>query len=609
MDKNILEVSVKDIIPNRFQPRMNFDEEGLSELAESIRQFGIIQPLVVRKQEDKYEIIAGERRYKAALQAGLQTVPVIISEMTEEQTAEVTLSENIQRKNLSVIEEAKSLKNLLDRGYLTQEQLANKMGVSQMAIADKLQLLELDEDVQQALLNEQISERQAKSLLILNKDDQKKWLEKIINEHLNVRDLEVELKKIKSGEIADEDIIPLVDINPNIESIMNNAQDINKTREPHDVASFLIPEGGKQEEHKTTFVIPEPPEKMPNKFFNFLEDEEVNMNVPNEEEMVDIFSQGTVPLASSVEILDDYIEKSEESTMNNTATVSNFEFNPTSEYLDNNISNFKIEESLNQENNDTLFENTPISNENIINMSATEEDFNSNSDISQFIIENNKESMNTTSDPELEISNFTFNNPIESTNSIDNNDVEQFVINNSPMEQPSNQSSLDLDISNFILDAPNENDAMEPTNNDISNFIINEPETINNTNPSTNEVSDFIIPSDNSESNTLSAPFKSIFFHNEENEIALDEVPNQQTNNIEEVIPIPEETLVDPLDSVVTLEPDYASKQEEIAGTDLKTAINLVRNTVNDLEIRGFNIEIEEADLENQYYINIKIMK
>ena len=89
----------------------------------------------------------------------------------------------------------------------------------------------------------------------------------------------------------------------------------------------------------------------------------------------------------------------------------------------------------------------------------------------------------------------------------------------------------------------------------------------------------------------------------------MDEVPNQQTNNIEEVIPIPEETLVDPLDSVVTLEPDYASKQEEIAGTDLKTAINLVRNTVNDLEIRGFNIEIEEADLENQYYINIKIMK
>ena len=83
MDKNILEVSVKDIIPNRFQPRMNFDEEGLSELAESIRQFGIIQPLVVRKQEDKYEIIAGERRYKAALQAGLQIVPVIISEMTE----------------------------------------------------------------------------------------------------------------------------------------------------------------------------------------------------------------------------------------------------------------------------------------------------------------------------------------------------------------------------------------------------------------------------------------------------------------------------------------------------------------------------------------------
>jgi ParB family chromosome partitioning protein len=176
MDKNILEVSVKDIIPNRYQPRVNFEEEGLSELAESIKQFGIIQPLIVRKQNDKYEIIAGERRYKAAMQAGLQTIPVILSEMNEEQTAEVALSENIQRKNLSVIEEAKSLKNLLDRGYLTQEQLSSKMGVSQIAIADKLKLLELDEEVQEALINEQISERHARPLITLTKDDQKKLL-------------------------------------------------------------------------------------------------------------------------------------------------------------------------------------------------------------------------------------------------------------------------------------------------------------------------------------------------------------------------------------------------------------------------------------------------
>ena len=191
MDKNILEVPVKDIIPNRNQPRINFDEEGLSELAESIKQFGIIHPLVVRKQDDKYEIIAGERRYKAALQVGLQTVPVILYEMNQEQKAEAALSENIQRKNLSIIEEAKSLKNLLDRGYLTQDQLASKMGVSQIAIADKLKLLELTEEVQEALINEQISERHARSLLSLNKEEQKKWLEKIINERLNVRDLEV----------------------------------------------------------------------------------------------------------------------------------------------------------------------------------------------------------------------------------------------------------------------------------------------------------------------------------------------------------------------------------------------------------------------------------
>ncbi|MCI9279514.1 MAG: ParB/RepB/Spo0J family partition protein [Bacilli bacterium] len=604
MDKNILEVSVKDIIPNRYQPRVNFEEEGLSELAESIKQFGIIQPLIVRKQNDKYEIIAGERRYKAAMQAGLQTIPVILSEMNEEQTAEVALSENIQRKNLSVIEEAKSLKNLLDRGYLTQEQLSSKMGVSQIAIADKLKLLELDEEVQEALINEQISERHARPLITLTKDDQKKWLQKIINERLNVRDLEIELKKIKSGEVMEDDIIPLVNINPDIENIMNNAEDINRTREPHDVASFLIPEGGKQEEHKTTFVIPEPPEKMPNKFFNFLEDEEANMNVSAEEEKIDIFNQETTPLATPVEILDDYVEKSEDNTMNNTLTVSNFEFNPTSELQNNkDISSFKVEEPLNLEENNneisfesmnTVIENSPINLE--ANTTPT-------SDVAQFVID--PIPLESSPNTELEVSNFNFNNPIENVTSSPTDDIAQFTINNSSIPQTPDPSS-DLNVSNFIINSVNEDNSIESTNNDISNFIINEPQTFSES-ASLNEVSDFILPSEN---NTSSAPAKSIFFHNEENDPIVEEQPKQEiNNNIEEIIPMPEETLVDPLDSVITLEPDYASKQEEIAGTDLKTAINTVRNTVNDLELSGFNIEIEEADLEDQYYINIRIMK
>ena len=198
IEKSIQEIPIEDIIPNRFQPRLTFNEEGLSELTESIKQHGIIQPLVVRKLGDKYEIIAGERRYKAATQAGLAKVPVIISDIDDNKSAEVALVENIQRRNLTAIEEAKSYKNLLDRGYLTQEQLANKMGVSQSAIANKLRLLNLDSEVQDALLNEKISERHARALLGLeDSNEQKKWLKRIINERMTVRQLDIELKKIK----------------------------------------------------------------------------------------------------------------------------------------------------------------------------------------------------------------------------------------------------------------------------------------------------------------------------------------------------------------------------------------------------------------------------
>src|SRR5574344_2968474 len=127
----IQNISIELIIPNRFQPRLTFDEKALNELAESIKVHGIIQPLVLRRLGDKYEIIAGERRYKAATIAGLTEVPAIISNIDDNKSAEIALVENVQRKNLTPIEEARSYKNLLDKGYLTQEELAKKMGLSQ----------------------------------------------------------------------------------------------------------------------------------------------------------------------------------------------------------------------------------------------------------------------------------------------------------------------------------------------------------------------------------------------------------------------------------------------------------------------------------------------
>lgn len=226
LESGVLQVHIEDIIPNRFQPRLTFDEQGLKELSDSIREHGIIQPLVLRKLGDKFEIIAGERRYKAAQIAGLTTVPAVIANIDDNKSAEVALVENVQRRDLTAIEEARSYKSLLDKGYLTQEQLAKRMGLSQPSIANKLRLLNLDEEVQQALLEEKISERHARTLLTLqDKAAQKEWLHRIINERLTVRQLDMELKKIKESEDDGGDV-PIVSSIPSIEDIKANAMDI-----------------------------------------------------------------------------------------------------------------------------------------------------------------------------------------------------------------------------------------------------------------------------------------------------------------------------------------------------------------------------------------------
>ncbi len=232
LESGVLQVHIEDIIPNRFQPRLTFDEQGLKELSDSIKEHGIIQPLVLRKLGNKYEIIAGERRYKAAQMAGLTTVPAVISNIDDNKSAEVALVENVQRRDLTAIEEARSYKQLLDKGYLTQEQLAKRMGLSQPSIANKLRLLNLDEEVQQALLEEKISERHARTLLTLqDKNAQKEWLHRIINERLTVRQLDMELKKLKSGNQSTEDDntgIPLVNDNKTASEIMANATNLNE---------------------------------------------------------------------------------------------------------------------------------------------------------------------------------------------------------------------------------------------------------------------------------------------------------------------------------------------------------------------------------------------
>ena len=209
MESQVQNINVDLIIPNRFQPRLSFDEKALNELAESIKQHGIIQPLIVRQLADKYEIIAGERRYKAATLAGLSTVPVIVTNLSDAKSAEVALVENIQRKNLSSIEEALSYKRKIDKDNLTQEQLAKLLGLSQSTVANRLRLLNLSNEVQDALLKEKISERHARSLLqISDKNKQTELLNRIITERLTVRQLDEIIKKELSSSSTYVEEIP-----------------------------------------------------------------------------------------------------------------------------------------------------------------------------------------------------------------------------------------------------------------------------------------------------------------------------------------------------------------------------------------------------------------
>ena len=337
MESQILQVPIEDIIPNRFQPRLSFDDASLADLASSIKQHGIIQPLVLRRKNDKYEIIAGERRFKAAKMAGLVSVPAVISNLDDNESAEVAIVENIQRKDLTAIEEARSYQALLDKGYMTQEELARKMGLSQSAISNKLRLLTLDEAVQEAILAEKISERHARTLLkVPSHEKQRELLNKVINERLTVKQLEDEIKNIdttsgnivepsKNNEIQKTELLETItQKEAPVENINTpSSQNIETLPNIEDIFTDVSELKGITKEDTLDDVKPSPsitpdaffsnPEKMPNKFFNFLEDTAANMNT---EEITPTFEipkveskpkpENLINQTDNIEMLDDF---------------------------------------------------------------------------------------------------------------------------------------------------------------------------------------------------------------------------------------------------------------------------------------------------------------
>lgn len=192
-------MKINMVEPNRDQPRKKFEEDALLELADSIKQFGVLQPLLVRKRKDYYEIIAGERRWRAAKMAGVKEVPIIIKDYTEQEIVEIGLIENIQRENLNPIEEAMAFKKLLEEFNLKQDEVAERVSKSRTAVTNSMRLLKLDERVQEMIVDDMISTGHARALLAIDdKEQQYDLANKIFDEKLSVRETEKLVKEIKN---------------------------------------------------------------------------------------------------------------------------------------------------------------------------------------------------------------------------------------------------------------------------------------------------------------------------------------------------------------------------------------------------------------------------
>ena len=192
-------MDIQKVEPNREQPRKKFDEDALVELSESIKQFGILQPLLVQQREDYYEIIAGERRWRAAKIAGLKEVPVIIKKLTEQEIMEISLIENIQREDLNPIEEALAYKKLLEEFHLKQDEVAERVSKSRTAVTNAMRLLKLNEKVQQMVIDEMLSTGHARALIGIDDPElQYSYAQKIFDEKLSVRDTEKLVKNLQN---------------------------------------------------------------------------------------------------------------------------------------------------------------------------------------------------------------------------------------------------------------------------------------------------------------------------------------------------------------------------------------------------------------------------
>ena len=473
MEKEVLILNIDDVLPNRFQPRIKFKEENINELAESIKEHGVIQPIVVRKISDKYEIIAGERRYKASILAGKTTIPAIVTDLDDKNSAEVALIENVQRQNLTPIEEAISYKKILDMGYINQTDLAEKLGKTQSTIANKLRLLNLDEEVQEALLNEKISERHARSLLKLDKNKQVEMLNRIISERMTVRKTDEEINKIlnNNSEEKQEVNIPSlnkVDENNSEIEVLNFDLDEQESSKENELEKTMeIPPITEKEvnnimnENQNINSIPELNNQVQDNNFNtenVLNNQVQNNNINNENTLNNQNSNiNEIPSVNSFNNQEIPVENQNNTFNNNTINMPNL----NQQDLNNN--QIEVPNVMQQESNNNVSE---ISDNVSQNLSNTENQFNIPSEP---IIE---PETNQDSSFNVQNNNFNFSQQLDVTPSEDDN-----ISPVTPVEEVNvGQNPID------IASLPSNNQQESPTPVEI-NPMMEQPES-NDSNPS-----------------------------------------------------------------------------------------------------------------------------
>lgn len=470
MEKEVLILNIDDVLPNRFQPRIKFKEENINELAESIKEHGVIQPIVVRKISDKYEIIAGERRYKASILAGKTTIPAIVTDLDDKNSAEVALIENVQRQNLTPIEEAISYKKILDMGYINQTDLAEKLGKTQSTIANKLRLLNLDEEVQEALLNEKISERHARSLLKLDKNKQVEMLNRIISERMTVRKTDEEINKILNNNSEEKQEVNIPSLNKvdennsEIEVLNFNLDEQESSKENELEKTMKIPPITEKEvnnamnENQNINSIPELNNQVQDNNFNtenVLNNQVQNNNINNENTLNNQNSNiNEIPSVNSFNNQEIPVENQNNTFNNNTINMPNL----NQQDLNNN--QIEVPNVIQQESNNNVSE---ISDNVSQNLNNTENQFNIPSEP---IIE---PETNQDSSFNVQNNNFNFSQQLDVTPSEDDNispvtPVEEINVGQNPIDiasLPSNnqqESPAPVEI-NPMMEQPESNDS------------------------------------------------------------------------------------------------------------------------------------------------------